>query len=394
MTTQLAHIASDNDSHDAWAERGDYWFQKLNPVPQYKAKRRHSVHKPLILSGHGVRLKVDRGTLLIQSGFTHYPQKREEHRFFPQDRQLPSRIVVLDGDGAITFDALEWLSTQNVPLVQINWRGEVVSIGGNMGYAADAELAQTQREIRNSSKGFEFSKALILEKIENSRMVIEKVSKNSPEIESVLKQLDVQAAVLKKNPPVNITALLAIEGIAAGYYFRHLQTIPLKWKGTGRKPIPEDWLQIRPRIASGGHNQFARHPINAILNYVYGVLENQVRTQLLMAGVDPTIGYIHALGENRHSLVFDFMEPLRPIMDCRIIEFIQRHVFLPDDFILNKNGICRLQPQFARYIVKLVQDMLEIEVITSANLKKLFASQITPKKKIKVSNSANLQLIK
>ena len=141
MTTQLAHITSDNDNHDAWAERGDYWFQKLNPVPQYKARRRHSSHKPLVLSGHGIRLNVDSGTLLIKCGFTHYPQKREEHRFFPQDRQLPSRIVILDGDGSITFDALQWLSAQNVQLVQINWRGEVVKLYGATCVANTAELS-------------------------------------------------------------------------------------------------------------------------------------------------------------------------------------------------------------------------------------------------------------
>ena len=111
----------------AWAERGDYWLKKLNPVPQYKARKRRFIHKPLVLSGHGVRLRIDRGTLLITCGFTHYPQKTEQYRFFIRDRQLPSRIVILDGNGSITFDALQWLSEQCVSLVQINWRGDVSS---------------------------------------------------------------------------------------------------------------------------------------------------------------------------------------------------------------------------------------------------------------------------
>lgn len=71
-------------------------------------------------------------------------------------------------------------------------------------------------------------------------------------------------------------------------------------------------------------------------------------------------------------LLFDLMEPLRPIMDGKILEFITSRTFSPEDFILNKEGICRLHPQFARFIVKLVQDMPEIEEITAANLKKLF----------------------
>jgi CRISPR associated protein, Cas1 family len=37
----------------------------------------------------------------------------------------------------------------------------------------------------------------------------------------------------------------------------------------------------------------ATHPINAILNYAYAVLESQVRTQIVADGYDPTIGCLH-----------------------------------------------------------------------------------------------------
>ncbi|MFZ4541594.1 MAG: CRISPR-associated endonuclease Cas1 [Rickettsiales bacterium] len=169
-------IAGDDDA--TWAELGEYWLGKLNPIPQYKAKKRRVIHRPLVLSGHGIRLHIDRDTLLIKCGFTHYPQKAEQYRFFPQDRQLPSRIVILDGDGSITFDALEWLSQQQVPLVQISWRGEIASVGGAY-YAAAPDLVKHQIEIRNSSEGFEFSKWLIQKKIENCRATIRHISQNT-----------------------------------------------------------------------------------------------------------------------------------------------------------------------------------------------------------------------
>lgn len=71
-------------------------------------------------------LRVHHGALVVRNGFTHYRQQVEEHRFFRGDRNLPSRIIVLDGSGNLSFDALSWLSEQNVPLIRINWRGEVV----------------------------------------------------------------------------------------------------------------------------------------------------------------------------------------------------------------------------------------------------------------------------
>ena len=393
MTPQHANTAQNDDS-DAWAERGDYWQKKLNPVPQYKARKRRVIHRPLILSGHGIRLNVDYGTLVIKCGFTHYPQKREEYRFFPRDRQLPSRIVILDGDGSITFDALEWMSVQGIPLVQINWRGEVSSISG-ADYAANPDLVKRQLELRDNGEGFEFSKWLISNKIENSYETIKRISGNSPEAQLILQKIAAQGQALKKNPPVNINSLLAVEGIAAAAYFRYWYTLSLKWKGIGKKPIPQEWLRIGTRIGPNHSNQFALHPVNAILNYAYGVLENQVRGQILAVGVDPTIGYMHStLEKGRPSLVFDLMEPVRPVMDLKILEFVLKHKFTPGDLILNKQGICSLHPQFARYIVKVIQDIPEIETITAANLKRLLGPNNKLKKPVKSGNSPSLQLIK
>lgn len=99
-----------------WAERSAYWQQQAQWSPRHPhQKRRH--RNPLVLGGHGVRLRIDRGSLFVQNGFTHYPQRREEWRFFPGHPDLPSRIVVVDADGSVTFDVLAWLSTQRIPLI-------------------------------------------------------------------------------------------------------------------------------------------------------------------------------------------------------------------------------------------------------------------------------------
>ena len=45
------------EEEDLWGERGEYWQKKMNPVPQYKARKRRILHKPLVLSGHGIKLR-------------------------------------------------------------------------------------------------------------------------------------------------------------------------------------------------------------------------------------------------------------------------------------------------------------------------------------------------
>ena len=126
VKTAIRDPAIDGQS---WAERCHYWLTAPPVNPRPFRRRRHT-HEPLILTGHGMRLRVNHGALVVRNGFTHYPQPVEEYRFFRGDRTLPSRIIVLDGSGSLSFDVLSWLSEQNLPLIRINWRGEVVTALG------------------------------------------------------------------------------------------------------------------------------------------------------------------------------------------------------------------------------------------------------------------------
>ncbi len=91
--------------------------------------------------------------------------------------------------------------------------------------------------------------------------------------------------------------------------------------------------------------------MNAILNYAYGVLESQVRIATVAAGLDPTIGYLHACRPGRMALVYDLMEPLRPQVDRLVLDFVRSRTFAPKDFMLTSSGVCRLHPQLARAMI-------------------------------------------
>jgi CRISPR-associated endonuclease Cas1 len=168
-------------------------------------------------------------------------------------------------------------------------------------------------------------------------------------------------------PPPTVEALRLAEGRAALAYFTCWETIPLRWKGTGRKPIPPEWHHagLRQSFVSGT-NRHATHPVNAMLNYAYGVLEGQVRIAAVAAGLDPTIGYLHACRSGRVALVYDLMEPLRPQVDRMVLDFVQGRTFDPRDFVLTERGVCRLHPQLARTVAGLaLGNSLVQEVVTT-----------------------------
>jgi CRISPR-associated endonuclease Cas1 len=99
-----------------------------------------------------------------------------------------------------------------------------------------------------------------------------------------------------------------------------------------------------------GRNRHATHPVNAMLNYAYAVLESQVRIAIVSQGLDPTIGYLHVCRPGRVALVYDLMEPLRPQVDLTVLNFVLTHTFTPSDFVLRDDGVCRLHPQLAREV--------------------------------------------
>lgn len=86
------------------------------------------------------------------------------------------------------------------------------------------------------------------------------------------------------------------------------------------------------------------------MNYAYAVLESQVRMQIVADGYDPTIGFLHTCSVDRPALVFDLMEPQRPIVDRKVLEFVQAHTFHSADFTIRSDGVCRLNPEMARTI--------------------------------------------
>ena len=195
-------IAATNAPDLNWLARSSYWSRECARNSREPAKRQQA--GPLILCGHGVSLKIDAGTLLIRNGFTHYPQKQETYRLFKGAAEMPSRIIVLDGSGSITFDVLSWLAEQNVPLVRINWTGEVVTAISGYGYAANPHRVAWQVETASdNSQRMEFCNHLITRKIEGCILTLEKSIRRSEAWEKAMQRAYANLSRIELNPAQN-----------------------------------------------------------------------------------------------------------------------------------------------------------------------------------------------
>jgi RNA-directed DNA polymerase len=117
------------------------------------------------------------------------------------------------------------------------------------------------------------------------------------------------------------------------------QAAALYWQAVG--------LLVGPELLPCRETKGARTPLNAALNYAYGILYGEVWRAVVRAGLDPWFGVVHGSERDHGSLVFDLIEELRaPIIDRLIIAMVGRG-FVPrvDDEGRLDRHTCRLVAQ-------------------------------------------------
>jgi CRISP-associated protein Cas1 len=241
---------------------------------------------------------------------------------------------MLDGSGSISFDGLAWLSEQNVPLIRIDWQGNVQSVLANNGYSTNPYLVQWQREIRNGAWPFAsiWSPARSMAALKHWKKACDaRLFGRKPWSEPML--------ISRASNVIRLTIL---------WRSTH-------WRQAARRPISEHGgtlhcngkalisvsdsgelarIGSRTSLFKLADNRNAAHPVNAILNYPYAILESQVRIRSVADGYDPTLGIMHESREGSSALVFDMMEPERPNVDRSILEFAKSHKFHGLSFLI------------------------------------------------------------
>ncbi|MCR9077840.1 MAG: CRISPR-associated endonuclease Cas1 [Hyphomonadaceae bacterium] len=358
MNYQTAEIVPDKDKE--WPIRCAYWHSKLQKhIP--KRKRREKSKTGLVLTGNGLSINVDKGRLIIKDGFTHYPQKASQFEYFKGSLDIPPRIVVVDGKGSITLDALDWLAEQKVPLIRVRYNGEFNSLLTSGGQAADPKKLAWQIRARDDDhERTKFFKPLIQQKFENSIVTLEDFFEPSTFRESAITKISDYVERIKTEP-ITLKSLLGMEAQAASVYFQTWRTLKIKWKVTKRHPIPDEWRTFYSRgslnsQSKGGGNIFATHPVNAMLNYVYTVLLGQTQIQVITDGYDPMLGVVHKrsrslYGPPRPGFAIDMMEPMRPVVDRVTLKLVSEETFSGADFDLQSDGVVRVNPELARRLL-------------------------------------------
>jgi CRISPR-associated protein Cas1 len=140
-----------------------------------------------------------------------------------------------------------------------------------------------------------------------------------------------------------IGELLIIEAKAAADYWRVFADRGLREAKGGN--LPRTWLRFANRQKGAGFlgSKNATHPINAMLNYAYVVEAGRLAKALAARGLALQIGYLHSDKTGRNSLVWDAIEPLRPIIDARVFRYIEGMEFKRTEFLQTSASTYRLE---------------------------------------------------
>jgi CRISPR/Cas system-associated endonuclease Cas1 len=132
----------------------------------------------------------------------------------------------------------------------------------------------------------------------------------------------------KPNSPCS--AIRVLESQGAAVYWAAWRALPIDFPKNDMPRVPEHWRTFGTRKSLlSGSPRLATNPPNAILNYLYALLESETRLAVAALGLDPGLGFWHADTPARDSLACDLMEPVRPKVDAFLLDWITREPFNP-----------------------------------------------------------------
>lgn len=201
---------------------------------------------------------------------------------------------------------------------------------------------------------FELARECVAGKIKNSRSVVQRGARESAdgdESAHLTRAADNLAASLRAAAEAQtLDVLRGVEGEAARGYFEALNRIV---KPAMRADFRLDGRTRRPPL-----DRF-----NALLSFLYAMLMNDCRSALEAVGLDPQLGFLHAVRPGRAALALDLQEEFRSVLADRLaLTLINRGQISADDFDRHEGGAVLLSDKGRRKVVAAWQERKQEEV--------------------------------
>jgi CRISPR-associated endonuclease Cas1 len=341
------------DSHTPAVEnvaRG--WLGEPPPTSQARAEalRHRRPHRKtdrragadvVVAHGYGLKVRVERRHLIVEDGFGRQRRTRRFHR-----TGKLRRLVLIGRSGYVTLDSLRWLQDTGAAFVHVDASGELIAASITSGVDL-AGLRRAQALAQDSPAGLEVARHVLAEKIRGQRAVLDEL----PSLESARNALDSAGSEIEGGR--SMRTLLTAERDAAKLYWEVWSALPARFPPRDAARLPEHWRTFgqRASLITGGPRT-ATNPANAILNYLYALLEAETIFACHALGLDPGLGVFHTDREGRASLALDLMEAARPAVDAYVLAMLTQRTLSAREFVETREGGCRITPRLAEQLAE------------------------------------------
>jgi CRISPR-associated endonuclease Cas1 len=302
-------------------------------------------HGVVTLFGYGIHVRVDRGHLLLEDGIG--PDRR--YARLPRVGHGLKRLVVIGSDGIVSLAALRWLANQDASFVMLERNGKILAVTGPV-RPSDAKLRRAQALAYSSGAALRIARELISQKLTGQEQVARHKLLDTTTADAISHFRDDLCAA------DSIASIRLIEAQGAGSYWGAWRTLPVNFPKNDLHRMPDHWRSFGARISPlTGSPRLAANPANAILNYLYALLESEARLAAAALGLDPGLGVLHVDISNRDSLALDILEPIRAQIDAYVVDWITSQPLRREWFFEERNGNCRLMGSFAKKLSETAQ---------------------------------------
>lgn len=195
---------------------------------------------------------------------------------------------------------------------------------------------------RNADFALGLARACVAGKLRNCRQVLQRgarEAKAGPDAVALTRGAEDLAASLRALPDVkDLDSVRGVEGEAARQYFASLNLLV---RSDGREHFRLDGRTRRP----------PRDRLNALLSFLYAMLMNDCRSAVESVGLDPQLGFLHAVRPGRAGLALDLMEEFRHQADRLALTLVNRGQVRPTDFVCHEGGGVTLDEQGRKAVV-------------------------------------------
>lgn len=213
-------------------------------------------------------------------------------------------------------------------------------------------LRRAQHEaMGETERHLNLARRFVAGKIKNGRHVILRGLRENPLASSPLEEgaRALELALKDLDRAGDLDVIRGIEGRAAVFYFSALGSLirvddaVLRFETRSRRP--------------------PRDPVNALLSFAYALLVNDCISACEGVGLDPQVGYLHALRPGRPALALDLMEEFRAVLaDRLVLALLNRRQITARDFVERPGGAVHLADQGRRTFLEAYQKRKQEEV--------------------------------